>query len=70
MATMEHVRAEGLCASGVRAWFGRYDHEFIRRFCRGEVSADELEATGDAFALRVAARARLGANNIEDAHGR
>lgn len=56
--TMAHLRAEGLCANGTRGWFARYDREFLRRLCREGLPVAELEATADAFALRVAARAR------------
>ena len=52
-----HIRSAGLCMSGARRWFPRYGMTF--EACRrGEVTAAMLEATGDEFALQVAAIAR------------
>lgn len=61
--TMEHARAASLsgigvlCAPGVRTWFTRYGLD-LRTFLRDGLPADQLEATGDAFALRAVAIAR------------
>lgn len=57
-----HIHAAGLCMSGARAWFKRHGIAF--EDCRrGLLTAQRVEATGDALGLRVAAIAR------EDADG-
>lgn len=63
LVTMRHVRAAGYCARGVRQMAERH-HLDLRRFCREGLPASQLEATGDALCLRVAAKARE-----EAAHG-
>lgn len=58
-----HIHEAGLCMSGARAWFKRHDLAF--EDCRrGQLTVDQVEATGDALGLRVAAFAR------EEADGR
>jgi hypothetical protein len=57
IVVMRHIREEGLCARGARAWMSHYGFDF-RDFLKNGLRAEELEATGDAFALRVCARAR------------
>jgi hypothetical protein len=54
---MCHVRAAGFCAAGARTWLERHRIDLMRFIHQG-VPASELEATGDALALRVAAIAR------------
>lgn len=52
-----HIRAAGLCMSGARQWFIKYGMTF--EACRrGQVTAEMLEATGDALGQRVADTAR------------
>lgn len=57
VVTMAHVRAAGLCSRGARLFAARYEKDWAR-FLREGIPAAELEATGDAFALRVAGIAR------------
>lgn len=72
IVTMEHVRAAGvpgarvLCAPGIRLWAQRHDID-VRRFCREGMPIEDVERLGDAFALRVAAIARAGANDGDEA---
>lgn len=54
---IRHVREEMLCTRGLRAWL--LHHEFsVADFVRDGMPVERAEATGDAFALRVCARAR------------
>lgn len=57
IVTMKHIRAAKLCASGARNWFDVNGFSWNDFLINGK-SADELEATGDALALRVTAAAR------------
>lgn len=59
---MEHVRAARLCSAGARTWLAHHGIA-LERFLREGVPAEELEATGDAFALYVVALARSRAAN-------
>jgi hypothetical protein len=64
MATVRHLREARVCAAGARGFFrdmGLSWNDFISI----GVPASALEATGDPFALKVAACARE-----EAAHGR
>jgi hypothetical protein len=61
MVNMQHVRAARLCSAGARVWLAHHGIE-LSRFLREGVPAEELEATGDAFALHVAAIARKAAH--------
>ena len=54
---IHHVRAAKLCMSGARRWFESHGFSWVDFLTNGK-SADELEATGDALALRVTAIAR------------
>lgn len=54
---MPHVRAAKLCARGARDWCARHGFDGSALMTEG-LSAESLEATGDAFALRVVAIAR------------
>lgn len=57
IATMAHARAAGFCASGLRAFAVRHGLDWKQ--CRTEgLPVSTLEATGDALALAVAAKAR------------
>ena len=54
---VRHVREEMLCTRGMREWLARHGFD-LTDFIKNGLPAEKLEATGDAFALRVAARAR------------
>lgn len=56
LVKLHHVRAAGLCASGLRAW--AHAHAFDIRRLRQGVPASEIEAMHDALADRVVACAR------------
>ena len=57
IVTMRHVRAADICSNGARRWFQEHGFSWTD-FLENGKSADELEATGDAIALRVTAIAR------------
>ena len=57
MVRVHHIRSARLCASGARRWFESHGFSWADFLANGK-AADELEATGDAFALRVTAIAR------------
>lgn len=57
IVTMRHVRAAKLCSRGARTLAARHGLDWTR-FVREGLPASLVEATGDAFALRVAAAAR------------
>lgn len=62
IVTMKHLRAIKFCAYGGRAFFARYGLDWSA-FLRGGIAASELEATGDALALKLVEFARAeGAN--------
>jgi hypothetical protein len=56
IARLEHARALGYCARGMRRWFEGRDYTWAEFVERG-VPADWLRATGDAMAIRVAEEA-------------
>jgi len=54
---IEHIRAARFCGDGLRVWLKH--HGFDQAiFLREGIAAKDLEATGDGFALHVAAIAR------------
>lgn len=57
IVTTAHLRSAGLCARGGREWAARYGLDWHAFRAQG-IPAAELEATGDALALKVAAIAR------------
>lgn len=57
IVTVKHVRAARLCTSGMRVWLEHHGFD-VTDFVRNGLPAETLEATGDEFALRVAAIAR------------
>lgn len=57
IVTIEHCRALGYCARGMRTFFARYKLNWDAFRQRG-TSASEIEATGDAMALAAANLAR------------
>ncbi len=57
IVTMRHIRSAKLCASGARDWFKQYGFSWSD-FLENGKPVEELEATGDALALKVTAIAR------------
>lgn len=57
LVTVRHLRAANLCAGGARLWSQRQGLDW-NAFVSPGLPASRLEATGDAFALRVASLAR------------
>lgn len=57
MVTVRHMRAAGLCARGGRVWALENGFDWGVFVSQG-IAASRFEATGDPFALRVAALAR------------
>lgn len=57
IATVKHVREEKLCTRGMREWLLHHNFD-VTEFVVHGLPAEQLEATGDAFGIRVAARAR------------
>lgn len=50
---MEHIRAGGGCAWGLRTFFARYSLD-LRAFIRdGGIDSDLLARTGDALAIQI-----------------
>lgn len=54
---IQHIRAADLCARGARQWFEFHGFSW-QDFLDNGKAAEELEATGDAFAFAVTAIAR------------
>lgn len=57
IVTMRDIRAARMCSSGTRAFFKRHGLDWWK-FLRDGLPADQLEATGDAMALKVVEIAR------------
>jgi hypothetical protein len=57
IVTVEHCRALGYCARGMRAFFAQHGLDW-QAFRAAGLPASTIEATGDAMAQRVAALAR------------
>lgn len=57
MVTMKHIRQCKMCSRGARAFFDRYGLDWSE-FLRSGLPAEDLEQTGDAMAIQVAAAAR------------
>lgn len=53
----DDLHAVGYCNRGARAWFARHGLDWAR-FVADGLPAGDLEATGDAMALRLAEYAR------------
>ncbi|WP_113632155.1 hypothetical protein DUT67_14880 [Pectobacterium peruviense] len=53
LITMEHVRAGGGCAGGLRMFFNRYQLDLKAFLANGGIDSDALLATGDAIALNI-----------------
>jgi len=53
---MAHIRAERLCADGMKEWFEHHNLDW--RQLKEGIPVEEIEATGDQMALDVAKRAR------------
>jgi hypothetical protein len=63
---LEHIRAARFCGSGLRVWLKRHGFDQVS-FLKDGIPAAELEATGDGFALHVAAIARARAADVAEA---
>lgn len=57
IVTMRDVRAAQQCSRGARAFFKRHDLDW-QRFLDEGLPIEDIEATGDAMALKVAEIAR------------
>jgi hypothetical protein len=57
VVTMQDVRAARQCSRGARAFFARHGLDWSR-FLREGLPVEQVEATGDAMALKVCAVAR------------
>jgi hypothetical protein len=62
IATLEHARAAHFCARGMRAFAARHGLDWEQLRTEG-VPVSTLEATGDALAMAVAAKAREAADH-------
>jgi hypothetical protein len=54
---MRHVRAARFCAAGMRTWLERHGFNAMQFFREG-LTVEQLEATGDHFAVVVCAIAK------------
>ena len=54
---VRHVRAAMYCTRGMRAWLQLHGFD-VNDFVKNGMPVEQMEATGDAMALRVAAVAR------------
>ena len=54
---VHHVRAVGLCGSGVRAWFREHNVDY-NEFLENGLPIEQVEALNDGFAEQVCAVAR------------
>ena len=61
LASIRHLRQAKLCSGGARAWFKEHGLSWDE-FVSPGIPVTLLEATGDAFALQVAAKARAEAD--------
>ncbi len=68
LITMEHIRAAGGCAWGLRSFFTRYNLDVEAFIANGGIESDLLMATGDALAIRVVeqAQAAVDAADVEE----
>lgn len=57
LVTMKHVRAAKMCSRGTRDFFKRHNLDWDT-FIKSGIPAEDLEATKDAMATRVAEIAR------------
>lgn len=56
--TMEHIRAGGGCAWGLREFFKRYNLDLKSFLSHGYIDANELLSTGDELAIRIVEKAK------------
>lgn len=61
MVKVEHIRQEQLCMRGAREWLMHNGLDLSELLDKG-IPVERVEATGDDFALRVSARARMQAS--------
>lgn len=57
IVTIEHCRSIGYCARGMRSFFAHHGLDW-QQFRERGLPAEQIEATGDAMAIRAAAVAR------------
>lgn len=55
--TMQHIRAGGGCAWGLRTFFARYSLDLKAFITDGYIESDKLLATNDELAIRVVEKA-------------
>lgn len=63
IVTMRHCRQAKACAAGVRTFLRRHNLDY-RKFFKQGLPAEEWEGTGDAMAIKIAARARAEAADL------
>lgn len=51
--TMEHIRASGGCAWGLREFFKRYNLDLDAFIRNGYINSETVLKTGDALAIRI-----------------
>ncbi|MDF7669891.1 hypothetical protein PT276_01505 [Orbaceae bacterium ESL0721] len=55
--TMEHIRAGGGCAWGLRTFFNRYDLDINAFIKNGYIESEELLATQNDLAIKIVEKA-------------
>ncbi|EIJ8581452.1 hypothetical protein LJP26_001999 [Salmonella enterica] len=53
LITMEHIRAGGGCAWGLRTFFARYNLDLEAFIRDGGINSELLAGTGDALAIQI-----------------
>lgn len=53
LITMEHIRAGGGCAWGLRTFFARYNLDLQGFIRTGGIDSEVLAGTGDALAIQI-----------------
>lgn len=65
LITMEHIRAGGGCAYGLRTFFARYSLDLKAFLANGGIESDLFLATGDALAINIVRLAEAQARQNE-----
>ncbi|MDO5646295.1 hypothetical protein [Paracoccus sp. (in: a-proteobacteria)] len=60
--TVKHLRQANLCSGGARDWFKLHGLSW-QKFLDGEMTVEEVEATGDELAFIVSAFAKADGTN-------
>ncbi|CAI0909229.1 hypothetical protein [Serratia ficaria] len=63
--TMEHIRAGGGCAWGLRTFFTRYNLDLDAFIRDGGIDADKLLNTGDALAINIVRQAEQSTGEVQ-----